>query len=86
VPAALFVGRPGGDARRRRVAGGDGGRTGLLEAHKPFEEFEYGRLDPEGRLHYISVNGEPVFDERGGFRGYRGTGRDITARRVAASS
>jgi signal transduction histidine kinase len=76
--------RPPSACRRRRWRP----HKALLEAHKPFEEFEYGRLDPEGRLHYISVNGEPVFDERGGFRGYRGTGRDITCaprrRRAAA--
>jgi PAS domain S-box-containing protein len=85
VPAAQFVGRsrwetPAVGVSQEEMAA----HKALLEAHKPFEEFEYGRLDPEGRLHYISVNGEPVFDERGGFRGYRGTGRDITARRVAA--
>ncbi len=32
----------------------------------------------------ISVSGEPVFDDRGGFRGYRGVARDITLERLAA--
>ena len=54
-----------------------------LEAHRPFEEFEYGRRDPAGALHYISASGEPMFDDAGAFRGYRGVGRDVTARRSA---
>ncbi|MGA8192769.1 MAG: PAS domain-containing sensor histidine kinase, partial [Acetobacteraceae bacterium] len=32
----------------------------------------------DGRIHHVSVNGNPVFDATGGFAGYRGTGRDIT--------
>src|SRR6185436_18091140 len=85
VPAAQFIGRSRWETPAVGVTPEEmAAHKALLEAHKPFEEFEYGRLDPEGRLHYISVNGEPVFDESGTFRGYRGTGRDITARRLAA--
>jgi PAS domain S-box-containing protein len=54
-----------------------------LEAHRAFEEFEYGRRDASGGLHYISASGEPMFDDAGAFRGYRGVGRDVTARRSA---
>ena len=57
-----------------------------LEAHKPFSEFEYGRLGKDGSLHYISASGEPMFDERGRFRGYRGVGRDITRRKRAEAA
>jgi PAS domain S-box-containing protein len=85
VPAAQFIGRTRWETPAVGVSAEEmEAHRALLLAHKPFEEFEYGRLDPEGRLRYISVNGEPVFDERGRFQGYRGTGRDITARRVAA--
>lgn len=49
-----------------------------LEAHKPFEHFEISRLDDEGNVHLLSLNGRPVFDESGRFVGYRGTGRNIT--------
>jgi len=52
-------------------------------AHKPFSDLEYGRRDPEGRLRYIATSGEPIFDAAGRFRGYRGVGRDVTARRTA---
>jgi len=85
VPAAHFIGRTRWETPALGVSAEEmEAHKALLHAHKPFDEFEYGRLDPEGRLRYISVNGEPVFDERGAFRGYRGIGRDITARRVAA--
>jgi PAS domain S-box-containing protein len=55
----------------------------LLAAHRPFEEFEYGRMGPEGQVRYISASGEPIVDEQGRFRGYRGVGRDITQRKTA---
>ncbi|HSV50609.1 MAG TPA: EAL domain-containing protein [Burkholderiaceae bacterium] len=34
-------------------------------------------------LRYFSMSGLPVFDEQGVFSGYRGTGRDITAQKLA---
>jgi diguanylate cyclase (GGDEF)-like protein/PAS domain S-box-containing protein len=52
-------------------------------AHQPFADFEYETLDEEGDTRWFSVNGEPVFDEQGQFRGYRGTGTDITARKLS---
>jgi PAS domain-containing protein len=36
------------------------------------------RRDPDGRLRWLSSSGKPIFDEAGIFRGYRGSGRDIT--------
>jgi diguanylate cyclase (GGDEF)-like protein/PAS domain S-box-containing protein len=55
----------------------------LLEQHLAFRDFEYGRLSRDGVWRYISVSGEPIFDAMGAFRGYRGTARDITARKAA---
>ena len=52
-----------------------------LEAHQPFRDLEVCRIDDEGRELWASVSGEPVFDAAGVFRGYRGVGRDITARK-----
>ena len=49
-----------------------------LEAHRPFTDFEYVRHDLNGNLRTISISGRPIFDEHGRFKGYRGTGRDIT--------
>jgi diguanylate cyclase (GGDEF)-like protein/PAS domain S-box-containing protein len=49
-----------------------------LEAHQPFQDFVYQRPDTHGQLRTISISGRPIFDEQGAFRGYRGTGRDVT--------
>lgn len=54
-----------------------------LEARRPFYDFEYGRKDADGRIRYLSVSGEPVFEETGKFTGYRGITKDITQRKVA---
>ena len=35
----------------------------------------------DGNMRYAHVSGEPVYDSNGTFRGYRGIGRDISARR-----
>ncbi len=51
-------------------------------AHEPFDELEYATRDEYGELRWFCVNGEPIFDERGQFTGYRGTGTDITARKL----
>lgn len=53
----------------------------LVEAYQPFQNFEYLlRLTPNEQV-WLSVNGEPVFDEDGQFAGYRGTRRDISRRK-----
>jgi signal transduction histidine kinase len=49
-----------------------------LGARKPFRNFRWERILPDGSRHYLSSSGEPVFDEKGAFTGYRGTGRDTT--------
>ncbi|MEZ5739260.1 MAG: EAL domain-containing protein [Burkholderiaceae bacterium] len=51
---------------------------GPMEAHEPFEQFEYSRLDDQRRVVHIALNGRPISDEHGRFAGYRGTGHDIT--------
>jgi diguanylate cyclase (GGDEF)-like protein len=53
----------------------------LLAARAPFQDFEYGRRDVNGEVHYVSVSGRPIFGEDGRFKGYRGVGGDITQRK-----
>ena len=53
----------------------------VLDARKPFQDLELCRLDESGRKVWISVAGEPVFDESGAFAGYRAVGKEITARK-----
>jgi signal transduction histidine kinase/CheY-like chemotaxis protein len=54
-----------------------------LLAHKPFRDFRYSRLGPDGEMHHLSINGVPVYDDAGRFAGYRGTGHEITKDVVA---
>jgi len=54
-----------------------------LTARLPFQDLEYALIDEQGEVRWFCVNGEPVFDESGIFRGYRGTGTDITARKIS---
>ena len=54
-----------------------------LAAHRPFRDLELRRHDRNGGLRFVSVSGEPLFDEHGRFRGYRGVGRDITEKKLA---
>jgi PAS domain S-box-containing protein len=53
-----------------------------LERHELFRDFEMRRPDRDGRMHWVSISGEPVFDDAGRFTGYRGVGRDITERKL----
>ena len=54
-----------------------------LQAHQPFFHLEYAMADRDGRLRWFSINGEPLFSELGDFKGYRGTGSEITERKLA---
>ncbi|MGJ3258753.1 MAG: PAS domain S-box protein [Rhodospirillales bacterium] len=45
--------------------------------HRPFDDFQYD-ADLNGVSRTLSVTGRPMFDEKGNFKGYQGTGRDIT--------
>jgi len=55
-----------------------------LDARRPFRDLELGRVNDAGEKVWISVSGEPVFDDGGAFRGYHGIGKDITARKRTA--
>jgi PAS domain S-box-containing protein len=58
-----------------------------LAAHRPFRDFRYIYVAENGDRQYWSISGVPMFDDDGGFLGYRGTGRNLTeehrARRMA---
>jgi signal transduction histidine kinase/DNA-binding NarL/FixJ family response regulator len=55
----------------------------LLEERQPIRDFRFERLDADGHVHHLSVSGDPIIDADGVFRGYRGTGQDITRRILA---
>ena len=54
-----------------------------LETRRPFRDFRYHRLNRDGRELHVSISGNPVYDDACRFIGYRGTGRDVTARMQA---
>ena len=54
-----------------------------LERHETFRDFELHRIDDQGRSRFISISGEPTFDENGLFTGYHGIGTDITEKKAA---
>ncbi|MGZ3158952.1 MAG: PAS domain S-box protein [Burkholderiaceae bacterium] len=45
---------------------------------RPFIDFAYSRIKPDGSLQYLRVSGEPIFDATGCFSGYRGVGVDVS--------
>jgi signal transduction histidine kinase len=54
-----------------------------MAARKTFRDFECRHDGPDGPVVHLSVSGTPILAEEGGFRGYRGTGRDITVKKRA---
>jgi PAS domain S-box-containing protein len=55
-----------------------------LEWRVVFRDLEIRHPDRAGGVRYLSITGEPIFDDRNQFKGYRGITRDITERRQAA--
>ena len=52
-----------------------------VERHEPFIDFAYRTVNEAGDERWLSISGKPLFGADGRFLGYRGTGRDITARK-----
>jgi PAS domain S-box-containing protein len=50
-----------------------------LDSRKPFRDLVYCSSGGNGSPMYVKASGKPVFDANGEFRGYRGTGSDVTA-------
>ncbi len=57
-----------------------------LIARREFKNFEHSRVRPDGSVVHMSTTGKPVFDKDGIFKGYRGTGTDITERKTATDA
>jgi PAS domain S-box-containing protein len=50
-----------------------------IDARQPFRDFVYRTANRSGSPVYVRSSGKPIFDAKGGFLGYRGTGTDISA-------
>jgi diguanylate cyclase (GGDEF)-like protein/PAS domain S-box-containing protein len=61
----------------------DGGRwdrhRAALDAHQSFRDVVHRFGGPKPSSRYVSLSGQPVFDAKGVFKGYRGIGQDVTA-------
>ena len=53
-----------------------------LAHHRPFKQFEYRVALPGGAYQWLSISGVPIFDEVGGFCGFRGTGTNASERKA----
>ena len=51
----------------------------LLERREEFRDLLLERRSADGRVHWATVSGRPIYDETGNFAGYHGIGRDVTA-------
>ncbi|WP_135075124.1 PAS domain S-box protein [Terasakiella sp. SH-1] len=49
------------------------------DAQKPFKDFAYSFTSGSGEKLHIAISGTPYFDSQGAFKGYRGSGKNITA-------
>src|SRR6266404_3535243 len=84
LAASAFIGRKRWDQPALNLSDEDWARhRAQLERHEPFRDFEMERPNPAGGTRWVSVTGEPVTDENGKFRGYRGVGSDVTERKAA---
>lgn len=57
-----------------------------LANRRPFRDFVYKALMPNGRVAHCKISGKPIFAADGTFAGYRGTGADITRQILADES
>jgi len=67
-----------------KLAETEAGRAHIaqVKGREAFTNFEYEVTDDNGDTRWFLVSGQPVSDEHGSFAGYRGTGSDITARKL----
>jgi CheY-like chemotaxis protein len=50
-----------------------------INSHKPFVDFTFCRRNDKNQTQYFRISGEPVTDETGRFKGYRGLGTEYKA-------
>lgn len=83
--AAAVIGCSRGDLALDREEDPEKWRAHLddLDNRRPFRGVTYRVRDTAGRPRYIAVSGSPVFDAGGRFRGYRGSGIDLTRAHLA---
>ena len=54
-----------------------------LGCRRPFNQFEYSIKLADGKTRWLSISGVPILEADGRFLGYRGTGTNVTERKLA---
>lgn len=54
-----------------------------IRARRPFLDFPFSRVNPDGSQQHFRASGEPIFDRSARFIGYRGIGVEVTGRLFA---
>jgi PAS domain S-box-containing protein len=54
-----------------------------LDGHVAFRNQLYVETRPDGQTVYYEINGKPIFDSGNRFKGFRGTGTDVTDEKLA---
>jgi diguanylate cyclase (GGDEF)-like protein/PAS domain S-box-containing protein len=77
-----YLGKTAAEIGFAVMDGGSEAYRGPQEARKPYRDvvMDYVLRDEH---RYVSVSGEPMFNDRGRFAGYRGVARDVTDRKRA---
>ncbi|WP_372083989.1 PAS domain S-box protein [Tistrella mobilis] len=57
-----------------------------LAERRGFRNLTYDMYDNAGRIRHVEVSGEPIFDAGGRFKGFRGSGRDLTEQMQAKAA
>jgi len=84
LPTETYLGRTRWDSGVGGVSAEQwAAHRATLEAHEVFHDFEMFRARQDGSAMWVSISGAPIFDSEGVFTGYRGTGREISARKQA---
>ena len=84
LDASSYLGRKRWDRPALNLTEADWERhRAQLERREAFRDFEIERAAGDGHSVWLSLSGEPVFDDRGRFKGYHGVGRDVTAQKRA---
>lgn len=84
VPPEAVIGKTRWDAHQHRRLPEEQDRwrkhMATMQAHQSWTDFTYTLIRDDGERRVISNSAKAIFDHNGEFAGYRGVGRDVTAR------
>ena len=84
LPVARDIGKARWEIRFSNMKEADwAAHRAVLERREEFRDLLLERPSEDGRVHWATVSGRPLYDENGNFAGYHGIGRDVTAQKNA---